>query len=346
MKDKLFEEFYGKNNCLEVCVILFDKCNLNCEFCFEEHTHIISQEEILNIIKSLLDQLDEEITQKPWLNEFVFRIWGGEVFGDFVPDEYFKTYQEILNMIKAWAKINNYKVSFCFSTNLVFFHTDRVKQFIENNKKDTYIATSYDPIGRFGTKLLEDLWWKNLKIFNPEVISITLTKPNIDKYINSDILQKLSDYTIYPEYYIYNKDWEKYAPSGQDVFNFYKYVYENNINNIPEIIAIINSYNNPSGRYCYCRNSCSMINGKLVFSCLLRSGTLSMINDYGMTLEECYDNKNVTKKQFYIAVDNLKCFQCKYYSFCRLPCMASQMHKNSDKICQLKLFYDWIGEHK
>ena len=104
-------------------------------------------------------------------------------------------YQKMLNLIRNWAKSNNYTVGFCFSTNLVFFRIDNVKELIENNKNDTYIATSYDPIGRFKTKMLEDLWWRNLEIFNPEVISITLTKPNIDRYIHSDILQRLSKYT-------------------------------------------------------------------------------------------------------------------------------------------------------
>ena len=339
---KIFKDFYGEKDTLEVCVILFDRCNLNCDFCFEEHTHMASSQDILDITKNLLIQLDETIIKRPYLKNFTFRFWGGEVFGDFVPDEYFETYQTMLDMIRDWSKIHNYSVDFCFSTNLVFFRIDEVKQFIENNKEDTFIATSYDPVSRFKTKMLEDLWWRNLEIFNPKVISITLTKPAIEKYISTDILSKLSKYELYPEYYIYNKDWKIYAPSSEELFDFFKCCYENKIN-LPELNSIIDNYKTKSNnRYCYCYNSCSFINNKLTFSCLLRSGTMEMLSEYGMTLEECYDNDNVTEKQFNIATNRLNCLNCKYYQFCRLPCMASKMHKDSKSGCHLKLFYDWL----
>ena len=71
MNNKMFEDFYGKNNTLEVCMILFDKCNLNCEFCFEEHDHLCSSQEILDMTDSMLNQLNVVIAEKPWLNDFI-----------------------------------------------------------------------------------------------------------------------------------------------------------------------------------------------------------------------------------------------------------------------------------
>lgn len=339
---KIFDNFYGKQDTLEVCLILFDKCNLHCKFCFENHTHIISTQEVIEVGDKLIPQLEDVIIKRPYLKKFVFRLWGGELFMDGISDDYFIAYKELIDNIRFWCHSNDYECEFCFSSNLVFTKIDRVKSLIESNE-DTYIATSYDPVARFHTKAIEDIWWNNVEIFNPKVISITLTKPAIEKYITTDILTRLSKYEIYPEYYIYNKDWEIYAPTGEELFEFFKYCYENDIN-IPELKSIINNYNTKSGgRYCYCFNSCSFIKGKLVFSCLLRSGTMSMLPEYGMTLEECYDNDNVTKKQFNIATSRLKCLSCKYYKFCRLPCMASRMHKESEKTkCHLKLFYDWL----
>ena len=339
----LFSDFYGKSNTLEVCLIVFDKCNLHCKFCFENHTRIVPPEDIVNISKELTKQLDEVIVKRPNLNNFVFRLWGGELFMDGINDSYFDAYNKLLDNIREWANSHNYSYEFCFSSNLVFVKTDRVIDFIKQNEKDTYIATSYDPVARFHTKEIEDIWWKNAELFNPKVISITLTKPAIEKYITTDVLKRLSKWELYPEYYIYNKDWEIYAPDEKDLFNFFKYCYDNDIN-LPELKSIINNYNTKTGnRYCYCFNSCSFINGKLVFSCLLRSGTMSMLPEYGMTLEECYDNDNVTEKQFNIATSRMKCFSCKYYKFCRLPCMASRMHKESEKNgCHLKLIYDWL----
>lgn len=340
--NKIFKDFYGENNTLEVCLILFDKCNLQCKFCFENHTHIISPKEVVEIGDKLIPQLEEVIIKRPYLNKFVFRLWGGELFMDGISNDYFEAYKELINNIRFWCHYHNYECEFCFSSNLVFTKVDRVKSFIDSNK-DTYIATSYDPVARFHTKEIEDIWWKNVEIFNPKVISITLTKPAIEKYMTTDILIKLSKYEVYPEYYIYNKDWKIYAPTGEELFEFFKYCYQNNIN-IPEINTIVSNFkNNITSRYCFCYNSCSFIDGKLVFSCLLRSGTLSMLPEYGMTLEECYDNDNCTEKQFSITLSRLKCLKCKFYTICRLPCMASKMHKESEKdVCHLKLFYNWL----
>ena len=342
MNNKIFKDFYGENNELEVCLILFDKCNLHCKFCFEDHNHIISTKEIINISNKLIPQLEEVIKKRSYINKFIFRLWGGELFMDGISDEYFTAYTELVNRIKNWCNFNNYKYEFCFSTNLVFNKIDRVKNFIKNNE-NSYIATSYDPVSRFHSKEIENIWWKNIEIFNPKVISITLTKPAIDKYIKTDILFKLSKFELYPEYYIYNKDWRIYAPKEEELFEFLKFCYINDIN-IPEIKSMVYNYkNNISSRYCFCYNSCSFINERLVFSCLLRSGTLDMISEYGMTLDECYDNDHCTEKQFFNTISKLKCLNCKFYNICRLPCMASKMHKNVEtNICHLKLFYNWI----
>lgn len=340
--NNLYESFYPTDETLEVCIILFDKCNLCCKFCFEDHTHLRTCKELLQSTHKLIEQLDQLKVKRREIRNFVFRFWGGELFMDSLPDDYMNCYTQMTNLLRQWCSENGFTSEFCFSSNLVFTQTQRVKDLLSN---DTYIATSYDPVSRFHGNT-EELWWKNVKLFSPKIISITLTKECIEKYINTDILFRLKDYELYPEYYIYNKHWEQYAPSEEDLFEFYKFCYLNDIDNIKEVTRIFESYRNPIGRYCNCKNSCSFINDKLVFSCLLRSGTMSMLPEYGMTKEECYDNENCTRKQFEIATANLNCQNCKHYTYCRLPCMASRMHKNSksDK-CALKMFYEWLSDN-
>lgn len=338
--NNLFDNFYKHNETLEICVILFDRCNLHCKFCFEKHTDLKTCEEIIDSTFILTHELDTIKQKKKEIKNLVFRFWGGELFMDSLDDEYFTCYKRMVTILRDWCNNNSYKCEFCFSTNLVFNKVTRVCDLLQ---KDCYIATSYDPISRFHGDT-EKIWWKNIDIFNPKVISITLTKDCIYEYIRGNQLERLRKFEIYPEYYIYNLNWEKYAPSEEDLFEFYKFCYENKFENIKEVKRIVESYNNPNGRYCVCKNSCSFINNRLVFSCLLRSGTLSMLDEYGMSLTECYDNDNCTKKQFQIAVNNLKCSNCQYYPFCRLPCMASKMHvKSKSKNCALKMFYNWLG---
>ena len=339
----MYEKFYPKYNFLEICLILFDRCNLGCKFCFQGHTSLKTPDEIKNIYIDFLPQLETALSHRPWIKKLVFRVWGGEVFMDVLEDEYLTAYKFLQNKITEWAQERNYEIEFNYSSNLVFNKILRVQNFLKDTNSG--ISTSYDPVERFRTQELEDIWWKNIEIFKPKVISITLTKLNIEKYIQSNILLKLKDYTLYPEYYIYNKDWKKYAPTGDDVFNFYKYYYNSGLNNIPEFEALIDSYEHPNGRYCVCSNSCSYINNKLTFSCLMRSGTLSMLADYGMTLEDCLSDK-CTEIQYTLATNRLKCQLCKHYSYCRLPCMASQLHKNTDKQCALNKFYNWMDENE
>lgn len=336
--NKLYQNFYPKYNFLEICLILFDRCNLGCKFCFQEHTSLKSLVEIETLPFVLIPQLEEVLKKRPWIKNLTFRVWGGEVFMDSLDDKYLVAYEILQTRIETWAKAAGYEVEFCYSSNLVFKKTERIQKFLKNTK--SILATSYDPVERFNIKEQEDLWWQNLKLFKPKTISITLTKPNIQAYLSSNILDELKEYQIYPEYYIYNKNWEKYAPSTEDLFNFYRYYYQKGYTNIEELNKLIESYKNPNGRYCVCSNSCSFIDNKLTFSCLIRSGTLSMLEDYGMTLEECLSDQ-CTEKQFVRATENLNCILCKHYEYCRLPCMASQLHKDSDTNCALRRFYDY-----
>ena len=68
---KIFDDFYGKQDTLEVCLILFDKCNLHCKFCFENHTHIISTQEVIEVGDKLIPQLEDVIIKRPYLKKFV-----------------------------------------------------------------------------------------------------------------------------------------------------------------------------------------------------------------------------------------------------------------------------------
>jgi len=341
--NKLYKQFYPSYDFLEICLILFDRCNLGCKFCFQEHTSIKTPQEIKELSKYLLPQLKEALQSRPNIKHLTFRVWGGEVFMDSLSDEYLEAYAYLQHTIETWAISYKYTVEFCYSSNLVFKNIKRVQDFLDDT--NSVIATSYDPVERFNNQRQEDLWWQNIRYFRPQVISITLTKPNIIAYLNSDVLDRLKNYQLYPEYYIYNKNWEKYAPSNEDLFEFYKYYYQKGYNNIDEINKLIESYKNPNGRYCVCSNSCSFINNKLTFSCLIRSGTLNMLKEYGMTLKECLSDQ-CTERQYTIATSNLNCNLCKHYSYCRLPCMASKMHENSkNQGCAIKMFYEWLAKN-
>lgn len=117
-------------------------------------------------------------------------------------------------------------------------------------------------------------WQENVKKFKPICVSITLTKQNIQKYIEEPVhFERLSGQNIYLEYYIYCKNYRLFAPTQDDLYRFFKFCLAKRMYNIPEIVEIATL---SKGRYCSCNNSCYFKNGKLTFDCIARSSDLPL----------------------------------------------------------------------
>lgn len=336
------EDFYKNNierHTLEVCLVLFKKCNLNCQFCFQDRYKDIDTEYIHNIPDRIERDLKDLVIQRRY-NSVIYRIWGGEVFSDDVSDDIFSVYKQLvldLNSLGIRIGINS---QFCFSSNLVFTKTERVIKLIKET--NSIIATSYDPIYRFQNKDQLNIWKHNILLFKPSSVSITLTKQNINEYIkNKEHLEFLMNYQVNIEYYIYNKRYEFFKPSEDDLYNFYYYCIKNNYYNISEVKLIVDSYRNKNGRYCTCNNSCLYLNGRLTFNCLKRSSNLPILDFFdNIPVETKY-----TEHQLKTAISRKHCLSCKNYSFCRMYCMASVLHKSyNPNNCALYRIYDLLGE--
>lgn len=338
---KAIEKFYRLNNdndTIEICLVLFTKCNLNCAFCFQDRNEI-SLDYIHSIPINLKIQLQELLLVKQY-TKVVYRIWGGELFSNDIHDSMFIEYRKLTDELYSIGKQLKLETIICFSSNLVFTNRNRVKELLQDT--NAIIATSYDPLYRFKSLSQVCLWDENAKLFNPCTVSITLTKQNINEYIrNEDHFNLLKDYSVNIEYYIYNKLYDFFKPSEDDLYNFFKYCIDNDIKNIPEVQLIIDSYKNPNGRYCTCNNSCLYLNGKLTFNCLKRSSNLPQ--------EQFFDaipnDTDYTEQQLKLALHRKNCILCENYSFCRMYCMASVLHKSYDnKNCALSRIYKYIGE--
>lgn len=275
-------------------------------------------------------------------SNITYRIWGGELFSDDIPDEMFREYENLVLGLRFLGDRIGVKSSFCFTSNLVFHNTQRVKSFL--SRTFSVIATSYDPFYRFKNDKQVGLWRDNVRQFNPDSISITLTKQNIHEYTKDPShLEFLKDYHVNIEYYIYNRKYQFFKPSEDDLYSFFVYCIVNKYYNISEIKAIVESYRQSNGRYCTCNNSCLYLDGKLTFNCLRRSSNLPIFEFFtDIPVEEDY-----TERQLTTALTRKSCLSCKNYTFCRMYCMASVLHKTYDpKNCALYRVYDRIRENK
>lgn len=329
--------FYRKNsdqNVLEVCLVLFTKCNLNCPFCFQDRSNID-----VDYIKSIPQNLDISYFKlSRRYSKVVYRIWGGELFADSIDDSMFQLYRWLVQQLELIGEKHSIQTQICFSSNLVFNKIERVKNLI--SATNAIVATSYDPKYRFHNDEQIQTWENNAMIFKPCAVSITLTKQNIHAFIEEPIhFNRLARYPVNIEYYIFNKLYTAFKPSEDDLFRFFKYCIDNSITNIAEVEAVKYSIDNPIGRYCNCNNSCLYLDGSLTFNCLKRSSNLPQEEFFDVVpIEDEY-----TETQLKEALIRKKCFTCKNFSFCRMYCMASVLHKSVDNSsCGMYKVYEYI----
>lgn len=341
MVSSFVHDFYSKaqNDSLEVCLILFKSCNLNCSFCFQQNktfdANDVSIEKILAIPDLIFAEFKEKKVAERW-KAVTFRIWGGEVFDDRFTDDVFNAYQILCMRLNEVCTSLGLRCKISFSSNLIFEDIQRVRRLLDSTQSS--ITTSYDPIYRFKTEEQVQHWKSNVKFFQPDCISITLTKQNIRKYLDeTKHFQFLKDYNVYIEYYIFTSRWRFFKPSQDDLYDFYKWYVKSGFTNIDEINKIIQSKNNQNGRYCTCNNSCLLIDDKLTFNCLKRSSNLSLTEFFNSVPSE----DNYTEMQLKSAIVKNNCIRCKHFSYCRNFCLASVLHKDFHlENCALSRIYD------
>lgn len=159
----------------EIEIFFFEHCNLRCVHCFQDHESTLgmTRESILGKI----DLIDNFITNTP--KEYVtLNIMGGELFQDWLFDEFLPVYSEFVYAVNSIAERTNKTVRFNFVTNLLA--TDaRFKDWLEQHKLK--LSVSYDLSGRFNREQLA-LFKQNIEVYREyiEIICLVSTKQNIN----------------------------------------------------------------------------------------------------------------------------------------------------------------------
>lgn len=204
----------------EIAVVLFEHCNLSCSFCPQDHNSKAGMEDIfqhLINVREALKHLDDK--QYVTLN-----IQGGELFSDAIPNSLFEDYFDFARAAYDYASYLGINLQCLFGTNLVHTKTQRVLDLftrIKDEIADVNLAVSYDPASRFSRCDFE-LFQKNIEIYSEHIkaINITLTKPNIRKFLAGEA--KFFDilYERYPcvfDYYQLERNKVVNAPTDFDL---------------------------------------------------------------------------------------------------------------------------------
>jgi len=344
--------FYKNQNSLEISVPLFEYCNLNCDFCFENHNNkTISKKQILNIPSQIFDSLKEKIKEYQ-ISEIKLRIWGGELFFDELADSMFDIYLEFYNKFLNIIQKNfpNIKIKTTWLSNGVFTKRDRVKKLIKSTGGN--FALSYDPVGRFKKAEEIETWKETLNYFEEDIesISITLTKESVNKYINNDpIFLGLSNkIPISLSYYTANPNWEKYIPDDDDIFNFYIWCLEHEKFNVIELELFIKYKIDTERQYlqkiCDCKFAYQYQNGQCILDCTKRASYLPGKMFYGK-YADMVTEENCTEIKCSLGLLKRGCLTCEHYEHCPMTCWVSIIFDGyKTTVCPIKRLYEHITD--
>lgn len=337
----------------EMAVSLFENCNLRCKFCFEGLKQKRIDKEYIKTIpnKVVLDMKDDVIRSKT--DTVNFRMWGGELFYDALPDDMFDLYKwfydETMKLMKE--HLPSIKVNFFWLSNGVFNKWERVNDLL--NYTHSVISFSYDPIDRFSNEKQKDILMDNIKRFKSldkfGLISITLTKPTMEAYIKGDkFFEELGDDTpIAVNFYTPNPGWETQVLDDEIVYKFYKWGVDNCKFNIPVICSFM-KYCIPElkhlvSRHCDCKFSKQFNNDVCTFNCVKRASSLPPEDFYGKYAKDVTENNCNEIKQA-LGLMKRGCLMCEHFEYCHMTCFISFIHKGY-KItsCPIKRIYNYIN---
>lgn len=344
--------FYKKIKFYEVAISLFETCNLNCKFCFEKHDKPIDYDKIKGYPDKIINGIKDDILRyHPQL--FILKVWGGELFFDGLPDKLFDLYYELYTEVKR--KVNELfpwmEFEINWLSNGVWTKRDRVVELL--NKTHSKVALSYDPLERFSNEDEIKKWHENFEYFKEKgllnFIAITLTKPNIYKYVNGEdktLFQVPLDMQIDVNYYAANPGWEKYIPSDEDLYTFFKWCIDNKLFNVAAVESFVRHMIKEEKPYvpkwCTCKNSRQCIDGRPILDCVMQASRLDRKDFYG-EYEQFTSEKNCTEVKNSLGMIKRGCVSCEHYKTCPQLCWVSIIFKGyKTTYCPIKRIYNNI----
>src|SRR5690606_20009766 len=166
----------------EVQLILFQHCNLRCNFCGQDHSNPTGIDTIVQKSEEIINFMTNNFRKSHIVN-----MMGGEIFNDDLPEKVFDDYLRLTSIIHEFAISTEQVVRFNFATNLIFTKKERVLSFIQkviSKGIECYLSTSYDFFGRKSKLWPVELFEENIEYFQRHIktINCILTKPAIHRF--------------------------------------------------------------------------------------------------------------------------------------------------------------------
>lgn len=169
---------------------LWQECGSNCAFCYLGEGNRFTSNEIK--LKSLQNTIDKISDLSIYKEYDTLSYLGGEFFqGQLRTPEIKEKFMELMEKT-AWLKDNGYVKNVWLYATMTIGDQKDLYETLEKfkDKKDFWILTSYDTLGRFHTQKMEDTWKYNMKHIHELYPDI---KFNITTIITGDLIEKYLD---------------------------------------------------------------------------------------------------------------------------------------------------------
>lgn len=329
-----------RDNYEEYMVTLFEKCNLACSFCWQNHDDITGLDNVPSKAQSLITGAAKSTREK-----IVFNLMGGELFADDVfTDKMYQDYVELITTTHNAVHKTSKKAAFTFCTNMVWSRPERVQALINELQSqgiDIKLTTSFDFTGRFNAQNIE-VFKQNLAFFQKDVvnISIVLTAPNINEMLkdrdeNFKLLYK-QGYKLFFDYYSPERNALVMTPSDKLLLKAFYFL----IDNYPNTEPVQGWIKNHVGKLT-CKSSKMVLPSGELAQCgkLPNKETIIMF-------KKPSDMSNATMELSFM--DKMGCMTCEYFTRCSLGCFLQHYFKGRDELdeCVFKLTYDKIVKNQ
>lgn len=339
MDTKLITDFVlrtKRDHRAEFMVMLFEKCNLSCAFCWQNHDDV----EGLDSVRTKVDVLVNSAIDSP-KQVMLFNLMGGELFADDIfDDSLYADYVYLMTETDRRVRELGKTCEFTCCTNLIFTNVDKVYRLLnELRERNVTIkfTTSFDFSGRFNAATKKQ-FMQNVALFKQDIInlSVVLTAPNINGILrdSDEDFKKLyaAGYTIYMDHYSPEHNSSVMTPSDKQLYDVFCFLIDHYPKTHPVSSWLDNHTNNLS-----C-NTCAMVapSGQVkLCSAVPDEHTITFFKN-----PKHLDNASMEMS----FIDQMGCSSCEYFERCSLGCFMLHYFKARDELdeCVYKLVFDKI----
>jgi sulfatase maturation enzyme AslB (radical SAM superfamily) len=329
----------------ELIVYLFEHCNLTCQFCPQNHDSTLGMDAIKEKAEHV--KLAIDAVKKKGKTGCVINIMGGEIFSDFIQDEYFDDYKFLVNELRTYSKQIGFPIQLHFATNLVFTLKERIKKFLQ--EIDIPIFVSYDPAGRFNTKTIE-IFYENTKYFKEHIsqIGCVMTRPSMEKIKSKsapyfDELYENFD-TVFDHFSAApGIDGKFLAPTDAELRDFYQFMYDNYPRSNPFCNLPIKG-NQPMS----CMQTMQVMANNSITTC--GHNELGVIPFIDVTGKQTRNAEIMSPMEDLVETkwfEDYNCLMCEHMQRCSFSCFLNNhmsQHLRTQDECWLKEVYDYVDK--